>query len=192
MQDLQGLIPLVLDGGPCEVGLESTVADVTGTVPIILRPGAVTPEMIAMAAGECQVAGSVMRPLDKGEQAPSPGMRHRHYAPRARLTLVEGNPERVRDAILEMARGSQKTWVLALEGRGVQYPGLVVKYLGKDAREAAHRLFWLLREADAQGVERILSETLPRDGLGLAVMNRLARAASFDIREAGGTQLESP
>ncbi len=185
LADLNGLIPLILDGGPSEVGLESTVADITGGVPLILRPGAVTPEMIAMAVGECKVADSVMRRLAPQEAAPSPGMRHRHYAPRAPLTLVEGEENAVRLRLAELAR-EEGTWVLALDG----LPGMAslpgAHSLGRDAREAAHRLFYLLRQADEEGAKRIYAQGLPRDGLGLAVMNRLARAAGFNILSAGG------
>ncbi|NLW21218.1 MAG: threonylcarbamoyl-AMP synthase [Clostridiales bacterium] len=192
LDDLEGLIPLVLDGGPSQVGLESTVVDVTGGHPRILRPGAVTPEMIAMAVGECQVADAVMRQLAPQEAAPSPGMRHRHYAPRARMTLVEGPPEAARERLLRLAQGRDDTWVLALEGLLPRTPGLQLRSLGRDAREAAHRLFHLLREADQQGVRQIYAQTLPRDGLGLAVMNRLARAANFNTIQAGETPDEEP
>jgi L-threonylcarbamoyladenylate synthase len=184
LEDLEGLIPLILDGGSCEVGLESTVADVRGSIPLILRPGAVTPEMITMACGECQVAEIVMRALAPDESAPSPGMRHRHYAPAARMSLVDGSPENVSKLIRELAIGRDRTWVLAMEQHLDAYSGLNALSLGRNATEAAHRLFHLLRQADEEGVERILSETLPRDGLGLAVMNRLARAADFDILNA--------
>lgn len=184
LDDLGGLIPLVLDGGSSEVGLESTVADVRGPIPLILRPGAVTPEMITMACGECRVADSVLRALADGEGAPSPGMRHRHYSPRAQMSLVDGSPENVSRFIRRLAIGRDRTWVLAMEQHLGVYEGLNALSLGKNAAEAAHRLFHLLRRADEEGVERILSETLPRDGLGLAVMNRLARAADFDILNA--------
>jgi len=186
LDDLDGLIPLVLDGGSCDVGLESTVADVTGEVPLILRPGAVTLEMIAMVAGECRISDSVMRELKKDEAAPSPGMRHRHYAPRAQLTLVKGSPEKVCELIRQLAEKSEKTWVLAPEDRVKYYRGLNTHSLGGDAKETAHRLFHLLRQADEERVEHILSETLTSDGLGLAVMNRLARAANFHILDADG------
>ncbi len=188
LDDLNGLVPLVLDGGMSEVGLESTVADVTGDQPLILRPGAVTPEMIAMVAGECQISDSVMRAVGADEQAPSPGMRHRHYAPRAKMTLVEGSPELVCSLIRKLAGKNVKTWVLAPEDRVECYQGLIVQSLGSTAKEAAHRLFYLLRQADGEEVQQILSETLPRDGLGLAVMNRLARAASFDILDADASR----
>lgn len=181
MADLQGLIPLVLDGGPCEVGLESTVADATGLVPVVLRPGAVTPAMLAAAAGECLVANSAMRPLEKGEAAPSPGLRHRHYAPKARITLVKGPGDKVAARIRALYGAEAKACVMVMEDRLDAYQGLRTFSLGKDIYQAAHRLFTLMRQADEEGLSRILAEALPEEGLGLALMNRLARAADFDI-----------
>ena len=185
LDDLEGRVPLVLDGGPCAVGLESTVADVRGAFPLVLRPGAVTPEMLAMAAGECRVADSVMRALREGEDAPSPGMRHTHYAPKAKLTLVRGDPDAVRARIRQEAQGRKGVWVLAPENRLEGYDNFEIRSLGRDAQEAAQRLFYLLRQADRENVERIYCETLPQEGLGLAVMNRLARAAGFEFLDAG-------
>lgn len=179
LEDLAGRIPLVLDGGPCEVGLESTVVDATGAVPVVLRPGAVTPEMLATVAGECLVAPSVLRPLEDDEAAPSPGMRHQHYAPRAEMALVEGEDAPVIQTLRSLAQGKEGTWVLALEGSLPGLHGLETRSLGKDAGEAAHRLFYLLRQADREGVQRIYVQALPATGLGLAVMNRLARASGF-------------
>lgn len=185
LEDLGGLIPLVLDGGPCAIGLESTVVDALGSVPVILRPGAVTPEMVAMVAGECRLAESAMRALKADESAPSPGMRHKHYAPRARMSLVQGSPEAVRAALLALSAGSgERTWVLALDDVLEGHSADSLKSLGRDARGAAHRLFHLLRLADEEGVERIYAQALPRDGLGLAVMNRLVRASGFDVLDA--------
>ncbi len=182
MQDLEGLIPLVIDGGECEVGLESTVVDATGEVPLVLRPGFITPEMLAAVAGECLVAPSALRPLEQGEQAPSPGMRHRHYAPKAPLTLVKGQPEAVALHIRALCAGERKPCVLAMADRLPAYQGLMAWSLGSDLNEAAHHLFALLRQADEEGCTRILAESLPEEGLGLALMNRLSRAADFDIQ----------
>lgn len=179
--DMQGRIPMILDGGECEVGVESTVLDMTGEVPTILRPGRITAEQVAMVLGECRVADSVMRPLKENESAPSPGMRHRHYAPQGRMTLVKGDPDKVAAYIRNAYDAEQKACILAFEEHIVSYPDRVVKSMGQDAEDAAHRLFYLLRELDECGCPRIFAETLPETGLGLAVMNRMARAAAFDI-----------
>lgn len=181
LEDMAGRIPLILDGGVSQVGLESTVLDLSGEHPTVLRPGAVTPEQIAMVAGSCEVADSVMRPLQADERAPSPGMRHRHYAPQGRLTLVQGPSEAVAREIGRLYDAQPGARILAMHSHLALYGDRPVSDLGLDAADAAHRLFYLLRSFDTQGVPRIFSETLPPTGLGLAVMNRLARAAEFDI-----------
>lgn len=179
--DMQGRIPMILDGGDCEVGVESTVLDMTGEVPTILRPGRISAEQVAMVLGECRVADSVMRPLLENEAAPSPGMRHRHYAPQGKMTLVKGEPGKVAAYIRSAYDAEDAACILAFEEHIVSYPGRVVKSMGRSAEDAAHRLFYLLRELDECGCPRIFAETLPETGLGLAVMNRMARAAAFDI-----------
>lgn len=179
--DLAGRIPLILDGGSCRVGLESTVLDISGVLPTILRPGFVTAEQIAMVTGSCEISGSVMRPLQAGEQAPSPGMRHRHYAPKGKLTLIDGEIDQIAQTIIDLYDQHPDACILALHQHLPLYGRRLTFDLGEDAATAAHRLFYLLRSLDDQGIENIYCEALPQNGLGLAVMNRLARAADFDI-----------
>lgn len=184
MEDMDGRIPLILDGGPCDVGVESTVVALTGDVATVLRPGGVTPEMIAAVLGEVQVADSVMRPLKEGEAAPSPGMKHKHYAPKAHMTLYEGEAEAVARRIKEeydCLDGAEKGLILAASGHLALYGSRSCADLGQDEWAAAHNIFALLRQADADGVTRVFSESWPENGVGLAVMNRMARAAGFDI-----------
>ena len=179
--DMKGRIPMILDGGDCEVGVESTVLDMTGSVPAVLRPGRITSEQVAMVLGECRIADSVMRPLKENEAAPSPGMRHRHYAPQGKMTLVKGDPAKVAAYIRDAYDKEKEACILAFDDHLVLYPDRVVKSMGRNAEDAAHRLFYLLRELDDLRCPRIFAETLPENGLGLAVMNRMARAAAFDI-----------
>ena len=120
MEDMEGRIPLILDGGPCAVGLESTVIDVTGDTPRVLRPGGVTPERIAEICGGVAVDDAVLRPLKAGEKPRSPGMKYRHYAPTGALTIVQGGAEavarkirRLYDAALAEGRSPL---ILALDG----------------------------------------------------------------------------
>lgn len=184
-EDMKGRIPLILDGGDCAVGLESTVVDMTCDVPRILRPGGITAEMIAEVAGGSEVDPAVMRPLQEGEQPRSPGMKYRHYAPRGELTIVEGNPANVAEAISEMydcaLADGHHPLILALDGHLAAYGSRRAESLGGDEAEMAHRIFALLRDADALGADVLFSEAVEARGLGLAVMNRLGRAAAFHI-----------
>lgn len=184
--DMNGRIPMIIDGGESDVGLESTVLDVRSMPVKVLRPGGVTPKMIADIAGEVEVAGSVMRPLKEGETVLSPGMKYKHYAPEGALVIVKGAPEKAARAINEMYEATEgEKCILALEENISFYGEKRVFSLGKDADEMAHRLFDALRQMDEMGVSAIFSEAVDAEGIGLAVMNRLGRAAAFHIVDAG-------
>lgn len=184
-QDMNGRIPLILDGGACDVGLESTVVDFSSGKPRVLRPGGVTPEMIYAVAGEVEVDGSVLRPLERGETARSPGMKYRHYAPSGDLSIVEGSLENVVRKIAELydaaIQSGQSARILSPAAHASLYEGRAVRALGaKDSADAiAADLFVALREMDDQKIEVILAEGIRAVGVGLAVMNRLNRAAGF-------------
>ncbi len=182
-EDMNGRIPMILDGGACAVGVESTVLDLTGDVPVILRPGAITRDMIASVAGDCLVSGSVMRPLREGESAPSPGMKHRHYAPKGLLTVVRGDEARVIREISRLYDESDNACILCGEHHISAYGDRRAHVLGDTPEEAGNRLFTALREMDDLGVTRILAEGFPETDASLAVMNRMARAAAFDVRD---------
>ena len=185
LEDMDGRIPLILDGGPCAVGVESSVIDATGEVPVILRPGGVTPEMVAGVLGNVAVDEHVMRPLESGEAARSPGMKYRHYAPRAKTVVYRGEASRVAAAICArydtaIAAG-ERCAVLGFDRP--EYEGRERISLGRANRpaDAAAHLFAALREADARGATLALCEAVDERGIGLAVMNRMGRAAGFDI-----------
>ena len=180
-EDMRGRIPLILDGGPCQVGVESTVADLTGTMPCVLRPGAVTAEDIAKVVGDCTVAESVMRPLKEGEAAPSPGMRHRHYAPKAKMTVYIGDDPAVARAICAVYDRSENAAILAHTEAMPLYGDRRVFDLGDTPEEGARLLFQRLREMDEAGCALILAQGWKPEGKALAVMNRMARAAAFDL-----------
>lgn len=182
-EDMQGRIPLILDGGACQVGVESTVLDLSGNVPCVLRPGAVTAEAVAAVAGQCTVASSVMRPLKAGETAPSPGMKHRHYAPKAPMTVFIGSDQNV---VREMIRRYDEADGAVILCRGSllpQFGGRRAYSLGDTPMEAAQVLFRRLREMDESGASLILAQGWEAKGEALAVMNRMARAAAFDLVE---------
>lgn len=189
-EDMQGRIPMILDGGPCSVGLESTVLDMTAAVPLVLRPGGITREMLLGFLPEVGVAGSVLRPLEKDEIAASPGMRHTHYAPRAPLTMVKGRNENVAVACCALydtlAAAGKRPFILAFSQHISSYGARHVLSLGsrENPGEMGERLFHILRAADEMGAEVIFSEVLPPEGIGLAVMNRLGRAAAFRTIDA--------
>ena len=182
--DMNGRIELILEGGESDVGLESTVVDARTTPVRVLRPGGVTPKMIADVLGEVEVDGSVLRPLGKNEIARSPGMKYKHYAPEGSLVIVKGMPENVAKEINELYDASSGSrCILALEGNIPLYGERNVFSLGADPAQMAHRLFDALREMDEQNISTIFSEAVEADGIGLAVMNRLGRAAAFHIIE---------
>ena len=180
MEDMQGRIPLILDGGPVEIGLESTVVDVRGDVPVLLRPGRITREELTELCGACPLAGTAetQRPM-------APGMKYRHYAPQGQLILVEHwrAAEALRQSMLAEEEGepllllSQEA-AAELLSRGV--PGKQIISLGSEQDPAAfaHNLFAALREADQRQARRIIGQRIPETGLGAAVMNRFNKAAS--------------
>lgn len=186
-EDMNGRIPMILDGGECDVGLESTVVDMTHGTPRILRPGGITAEMIAEVAGGSMVDPAVMRPLAEGEKPMSPGMKYRHYAPKGDLTIVSGNPDNVVKTISQMydeaLAAGKHPLILALESHLAAYGSRRMESLGGDESAMAHRVFALLRGADALGADVLFSEAVEAHGLGLAIMNRLGRAAAFHILE---------
>lgn len=186
LEDLDGRVPLILDGGPCEVGLESTVLDLTHGDPVILRPGGVTKDMLESVLGRpVSLAGSILRPLRENETALSPGMRYKHYAPRAILTLVEGPEEKVlslmREKCLADLAAGRRACVLCFSEHRSTLAACHPHDIGSMAHpeETAHRLFDVLRSLDEEGMEYVYSEVIPPEGMGLAVMNRLGRAAAF-------------
>ncbi len=185
LTDMDGRIPLILDGGESDVGLESTVLALNGARPCILRPGGVTQEMLEHVIGPVDVAGSVLRPLEKGEKALSPGMMYRHYSPDGQVTLIEGPEEAVVAALRKLhahatAEG-HNACVMCFTEHVEALRDCAPHDIGSraDAGEVAHHLFDTLRRLDAEGMDVIFSEVMPPEGVGLAVMNRLGRAAAF-------------
>ena len=162
------------------VGLESTVLDLCHGNPVILRPGGITRDMIMDVLGEeVADAGSVLRPLQPGEKALSPGMRYRHYAPSGTVTLVDGNTDRVvavmKQMCLQDIADGRRSCVLCFSEHVPLLSGCFPHDMGpaENHAEIARRLFDILRRLDQEGMETIYSEVIPPEGVGLAVMNRL-------------------
>ena len=186
LEDMKGIIPMILDGGPCEIGLESTVLDLTHESPVILRPGGVTKSMLEeVLHEEVYLAGSILRPLQPDEKALSPGMRYKHYAPKGNVTLVKGSETAVVSTLRLLCRqdlaAGKKSCVLCFTEHVPMLSDCCPHDMGsvENHAEIAHRLFDILRHLDQEGMETIYSEVIPPEGVGLAVMNRLGRAAAF-------------
>ena len=176
LEDMEGRIPLILDGGPCEVGLESTVVDVTGARPRILRPGGVTLEMLEGDVGDVDVDEGVLHQLQAGSQARSPGMKYKHYAPKGEVTIVTG-PRAAQEIARLYDAADGRAAILAFSQ--ADYGARRVYRL----KNAPGELFAALRQLDEDGMETIYAEDVPTAGVGLAVMNRLMRAAAFRVVE---------
>lgn len=187
-EDLNGRIDAILDGGSANIGVESTVVDLSVDPPMLLRPGGTPFEALRSVLGDLVLHPFVVAeqelPLDKVR---SPGMKHKHYAPKAEVVLVEGNLPGVVAKIKELSESytlkGKKAGVLATDETQALYKANAVTSLGSrfNLASVAQNLFRVLREIDAQGVDVILAEGVPSEGLGLAVMNRLRKASGYHI-----------
>lgn len=184
--DLDGKIEMIIDGGPVEIGVESTILDMTVTPPMILRPGAVTKKMLEDVVGEVTVDIGIMDA--ESTQAPkAPGMKYRHYAPKAKLCIVEGAERDVVEKINQLAREKQaqgyRVGIIGTEETVGKYEDGFIKSIGTRADEntiAAH-LYSVLRAFDKEEIDYIYSESFIQDGIGSAIMNRLLKAAGYHI-----------
>lgn len=191
LDDLDGRIDAVLDAGPTYIGVESTVLDMTVEPPQILRPGGTPYEALKEVLGDIGLHPIAVaeKPVPI-EKARSPGVKHKHYAPNADVILVEGEVSAVKEKVKELAefyeRKGKKIGVLATDETVGYYEADVVKSLGSrsDLQTIAKNLFRLLREFDSENVDVILAESISPEGLGLAVMNRLRKAAGYNIVKA--------
>ncbi len=186
LEDLNGRIPLILDGGPVGIGIESTIVDLTGETPRILRPGYITEERIAAVIGAVE-EDSPPAGTDDNVSPEAPGMKYQHYAPRAELMLVRGEQQAVIDRInaltAEDRKNGRKTGVLCAAETAQSYEADLVLSVGsrEDEEGIARQLYALLREFDAQGVDRIYAECFSDLVIGKAIMNRLEKAAGHRI-----------
>lgn len=183
--DMNGIIPMILDGGAVGIGIESTIVDLTEAIPTILRPGFITKEMLEEVVGEVQV--------DKGLEADAktppkaPGMKYRHYAPKAELVIVEGARDAVVDKINELTADNQEkgivTGVIGTEETVSNYRAKIVKSMGtrNDELSISSHLYSILREFDESDAQVIYSESFEEGAMGSAIMNRLLKAAGHKI-----------
>lgn len=179
-EDMQGRIDAVLDGGNSDVGVESTVIDLSHDTPRLLRPGGVTPEMIEEVIGEIEIDDAVTHALKKGAVAASPGMKYKHYAPKAHIQLVKGDADSYIRYVNEHAADGVGALCFDEDADALQVPS--VSYGHRDnALEQAHQMFDALRRLDELGMTTVYAACPTPRGVGLAVYNRLIRAAGFDI-----------
>ena len=183
VEDMAGKIDAIVDGGPCGVGVESTIIDLTCTPPRLLRPGGLPLEALEEVLGEVAVDAALLRPLGAGEKPKAPGMKYRHYAPKAPVTVVLGEPSATADYIA--AHLGEHTGIICFDEWAGRFAGHVVENIGSAARkdEQARRVFDALRAFDHTDVTEIYAQCPHEDGLGLAVANRLKKAAGFHVVE---------
>lgn len=185
-EDLDGLVEMIIDGGPVDIGVESSIIDLSEEEPVLLRPGFITQEMLREVLGELAVDRTVLG-TDAKERPRAPGMKYRHYAPRGELCIVEGEPARVTAYINRRAgeaRGQGlRTGVICTDETRALYRADSVKSAGtrEDEGTIARALFRILREFDDEGVQLMFSESFDESGVGMAVMNRLIKAAGHRI-----------
>ncbi|MCH5191594.1 MAG: threonylcarbamoyl-AMP synthase [Oscillospiraceae bacterium] len=177
--DMNGRIPLIIDGGSCEIGVESTVISFAEDPPRLLRPGGVTLEEMTELIGEITVDKAVLDRLQEGAKAASPGMKYKHYAPRAEITLIKSDFENFK----RLTESENGVTALCFDGEGERLHCPFVEYGdGNDGYSQSARLFDALRELDEMGAEKVYARCPDTSGMGLAVYNRLIRACGFKIR----------
>ena len=183
-QDMDGRVDMILDGGESEIGLESTIVKIDGDKLTLLRPGGITYDALCMVCEKVTVADAVMHRLADGERPLSPGMKYRHYAPTAPLVLLKGDDESVL-AFLQREQQRKKCAILCFDEELalLQNENLFPVGARNDLSSQAHTLFHALRDADHVDAEIIYAHLPPMDGLGLALYNRMIRAAAHTVLE---------
>lgn len=185
LEDMDGKIDAIVDGGPCSVGVESTIIDLTETPPRLLRPGGITLEQLEAVLGEVAVDPAVTRLMGAGEQPKAPGMKYRHYAPKAPVTVVTGDPQKSAEYIASHAAPEDGVicfdeFLPLFTRRSETRPVMDLGPAG-DKEEQARHIFDALRSFDHTSVPAIWAQCPDTTGIGLAIANRLNKAAGFHI-----------
>ena len=181
---MNGRLPLILDGGESQVGVESTVISVAGDQPVLLRPGYITKEQMEAVLGEeVLLSPAILEKLKEGERPRSPGMKYKHYAPKANITILKGSLAQFADHV-KKAADQPGVWCLCFDGEEKLLPVPCVTYgIKGDGVSQAHELFRSLRELDEKGAQTVYARCPELDGVSMAVYNRLIRAAAFRVVE---------
>ena len=187
-EDLEDRIDMIIDGGPVDIGLESTIVDFTEQLPVILRPGYLNRSMLEQVLGEVRIDPGILG-ADSGIRPKAPGMRYRHYAPQADLAIVEGSeaevPAKIRELVHEKIAAGHKTGIICTEETRKEYPEGIVCSIGCRAEEESigRHLYEVLRKFDGEGADYIYSESFYTPKMGQAIMNRLLKAAGNKVIE---------
>ncbi len=185
-EDLDGKIPMILDGGPVGIGIESTIVDLTEDVPMILRPGYITPKMLSEVIGEVKMDPGIIA-SDSTKKPKAPGMKYKHYAPKADLVLVDGEEAKVIEKIntltAEAVTKGKKVGIISTDETFSSYKEGHVISIGARSNEdvIAQHLYKILREFDDMDVDLIYSESFATPRIGQAIMNRLLKAAGHQV-----------
>lgn len=183
-EDMQGRVDIIIDGGECEIGLESTIVSIDGESLTLLRPGAITYDALCCVCSDVKIAPAVLHQLAENEKPLSPGMKYRHYAPNADFVLLDGDNESVLEFIIREQK-EHACAVLCYEEELPYLDGRLCISIGKreDLQAQAKALFSALREADKLGSMKIYAHLPKLEGLGLALYNRMIRAAAHTIKK---------
>lgn len=186
IDDMWGRADAIVDGGACEVGVESTVVTLVGDKPRLLRPGGISLEQLEGVLGEVEVDSAVLAELEPGQKAASPGMKYKHYSPKARVIIIKGSFENYQ----RFVRGKKNCAALCFNGEGEKLDIPFIE-IGRehDSQAQAHLIFDALRGLDEMGVQTAYARCPDTDGVGLAVINRLLRAAAFTVLDVDGAML---
>lgn len=181
--DMNGKIPLIIDGGECEAGIESTVISVLNSTPVILRPGIVTKEQIEnVLHKEVLLAKEVTKGVQKDSLVLSPGMKYKHYSPNAKVTILKGSLNKFIKFVQK--NKNPETFVMCFDGEEKLMPVSAISYGKKeDPNSQAHKLFAVLRTLDKKQANQVFVRCPEMTGVSLAVYNRLIRSAGFDVIE---------
>ncbi len=184
INDMQGKIDAIIDGGECEIGLESTIVKLVGEKAILLRPGAITADALGCVCNEVEISSAVTHALSENERPLSPGMKYRHYAPSSPLVLIEGT-EVSTQRFLRNAAKAENCVILAYTEEIPLLKGAKLIDIGSrnDLLTQAQRLFSALREADTKNADIIYAHLPPLEGMGLALYNRMIRAAAHTVKK---------
>ena len=181
LEDMDGRIDMIIDGGECSIGLESTIVSIGENCLTILRPGGVTAEMLGEIC-PVKIDKVVTEKLAAGERPLAPGMKYRHYAPDTKVILIDSDREKFVEYINDEAK-SRKIGVIVSESEAktLEDSGASVISYGSDARSEAHNLFDRLRSVDELGCDIVFARLPDKQGIGLAIYNRIIKAAGYEI-----------